>query len=417
MGGTIGGKFLAVSVGGPPCERREITLGIGGPNGLGDLNTSGRFGWVDFLGVGSEKASGLRMRRLERNIMKRHSTKTNPTSHGRIAILGEINLDNPKTIQAMKKVLGTYAAGELGETPIMFILIGNFAQYAVMAGGGSGGSIEYKEYFNSLASVLSEYPSVLRASTFVFVPGDNDPWASSFSAGTATTLPRNAIPEILTSRIKKAFAAANAEAEKDVGTKASGEVIWTTNPARISIFGPLHEIVIFRDCISGRFRRTALMFESQTRRVAESPELMETSENIIHNKDDDDNTMEVDQAVRAAESVVPGPKVKESKGSSLSPEQIIARKLIKTVLDQGYLSPFPLSHRPVLWDFVGALQLYPMPSALVMMDPEAPPFTLTYEGCHVMNPGRFVAEGRKGLARWVEYDATSRRGKTRDILI
>ena len=410
VGGTIGGKFLAVSMGGPPCERREITLGAGEPSELGDLNTGGRYGWVDFLGVGSEKACGPRMRKLERQIMRRRSVQSTSPSNGRMVILGEINLDNPKTIQALKKVLGTYAVGEAGETPSMFILIGNFVQYAVMAGGGSGGSIEYKEYFNSLASVLADYPSVLRTSTFVFVPGDNDPWASSFSAGAATTLPRKAIPELLTSRVKKAFATANAEAEKNAGSKASGEVIWTTNPARVSLFGPVHEVVVFRDDISGRFRRTALTFQSQKQQAESS-----TDVNAMHSlgDDDDDDLMEVDEAVKAAESHVPAPKNKEAKGPLI--EQMTARKLVKTVLDQGYLSPFPLSHRPVLWDFVGTLQLYPLPNALVLMDPEAPPFAMTYEGCHVMNPGRLVAEGRRGVARWIEYDSTSQRGKIRDM--
>ncbi|MCJ1237371.1 DNA-directed DNA polymerase epsilon, subunit B [Varicellaria rhodocarpa] len=413
VGGTIGGKFIALTMGGPPCERREITLGVGGPSG--ELYASGRFGWVDFLGVGSEKVSGATMRRRERQIMNCQPAQSTSAFKRPIVMLGEINLDNPKTIQALKKVLGAYATREAEEVPILFILIGNFVQYAVMAGGGSGGSIEYKEFFNSLASVLSDYPSILRTSKFVFVPGDNDPWASSFSAGAATVLPRKAIPELLTSRIKKAFSAANAEAEKDSGTKANGEAVWTTNPTRISIFGPVHEIVIFRDDISGRFRRTALMFQSR-KQQEKSPEPTELAEDVLPILHDEYEPMEVDEAVKAAESHVPDPKSRDYKGSLLSPEQITARKLVKTVLDQGHLSPFPFSHRPVLWDFAGALQLYPMPSALVLMDPEAPPFALTYEGCHVMNPGRLVAEGRKGLAQWIEYDVASRRSKAQNIL-
>jgi hypothetical protein len=34
----------------------------------------------------------------------------------------------------------------------------------------------------------------------------------------------------------------------------SGDAIWTSNPARLSWFGPVHDIAIFRDDISGRLR-------------------------------------------------------------------------------------------------------------------------------------------------------------------
>ncbi|KAI5293095.1 DNA-dependent ATPase protein rad54, partial [Ascosphaera acerosa] len=48
--------------------------------------------------------------------------------------------------------------------------------------------------------------------------------------------------------------------------------------------------------------------------------------------------------------------------------------------------------------------------ALVLADSEASTFAITYEGCHVMNPGRLVPEGSKGLARWIEYDVVRNRG-------
>ena len=416
VGGTIGGKFLALSVGGPPCERREVTLGVGGPNTSGDLSAGGGFAWVDFLGVGSERATGSEMRKLEKSILKQKPTQRTAVSRGMIAILGEVNLDNAKTTHALKKILATYDANPMNERPITFILIGNFVQHAVMAGGGSGGSIEYKENFDSLASVLSEYPKILQTTTFVFVPGDNDPWASSFSAEAATALPRKGIPELFTSRVKKAFVAANAEAETTAGTVNIGEAIWTTNPARISLFGPVQEIVVFRDDLSGRLRRAALSFQSHAAAVDELQEGSDAHQNTPSENHYESELMEIDEAVKDAESHIPVPKVKERVESLSSSGLHTARKLVKTILDQGYLSPFSLSHRPVLWDFAGSLQLYPLPTALILVDPDAPHFTVTYEGCHVMNPGRLVADGRKGFARWIEYDAGSRRGKTREVI-
>ena len=90
-----------------------------------------------------------------------------------------------------------------------------------------------------------------------------------------------------------------------------------------------------------------------------------------------------------------------------------SRRLVKTLLDQAHLSPFPLDKRPVHWDFGHVLSLYPLPSALVLADPDAPAFALNYNGCAVLNPGRIV-EGRRGeRARWVEFDVLTGRGVVR----
>ena len=415
VGGTIGGRFVGFSMGGPPCERREVTLGISGVGQAGNSTAVGGFGWVDFLGIGSERASGIQMRKLEKSILRQRAAQDRSTGRNKVVVLGEVNLDSAKTIQAIKKILGVYAVGAAAETPMLFVLIGNFIQYAAIAGGGSGGSIEYKEYFDSLASALSDYPMLLRNATFVFVPGDNDPWPSAFSAGAATALPRKGVPDLFTSRIKRAFTAANTDTDQESGKELHGEAVWTTNPARLSLFGPAHEIVLFRDDLSGRLRRNAVGFRSSNpANIKNSGEAQREEE---ENGGRTVEQMNVDEAVEAAESHLPAPtRGKEPANSAALAELTCARKLVKTILDQGYLAPFPLSNRPVLWDFAGALQLYPLPTALVVMDPEAPTFAITYEGCHVMNPGRLVIEGRRGLARWMEYDTESRHGKVREVM-
>lgn len=417
IGGTIGGKFIGFSVGGPPCERRDVTLGVGN-NGAGNLSAGAGFGWVDFLGVGSERGSGTKMRRLEQRTLKRGSAHNSTEGRGRMVIMGEVDLASANVLQAMKKILGVYAAEPSDESPMIFVLMGNFARYAVMAGGGSGGSIEYKEYFDSLATALSDYPSVLQSATFIFVPGDNDPWASAFSAGAATALPRASIPDIFTSRVKRAFATANAEADSSGGERVQGKAIWSTNPARITLFGPAQEVVLFRDDMTGRLLRNSLTFRplnggASSESACEIPESTVASKNSVQAKVSIE--IDIDAAVETAESHLPAAKTRGSSGTTVTADLVAARRLVKTILDQGYLSPFPLSIRPVLWDYSGALQLYPLPSALVLMDPEAPAFAITYEGCHVMNPGPLVTDTRRGVAQWMEYDARTRRGKTREI--
>lgn len=389
IGGCIGGKFVAFFVGGPPCERRKVSLGLSAPNEEGEITTGGEFGWVDFLGTGSERAVGSKMRKIEQKVFQSGSINGKSNGRGRLVILGEVNLDQPTTLQALKKILGLYACESEEDNPMAFVLMGNFVHHAVMARGGSGGSIEYKESFDGLALILSEYPTLLQNATFIFVPGDNDAWASAFGAGAATTLPRRGVPEMFTSRIRRAFAVANAEAEKELGRKTSGEAIWTTNPARLSVFGPMHEIVLMRDDMTSRFCRNAISFPPPRDVSAESG----------------NKNMDMQQGRLNPEAINPKPcGILQS-----------IRKLVKPLLDQGYLSPFPLAQRPVHWDFASALQIYPLPTALVLADGEALAFTVTYEGCCVMNPGRLVIAGKKNVAGWVEYDLRTGNSIVREV--
>jgi DNA polymerase epsilon subunit 2 len=361
VGGTIGGRFVGFSVGGPPCERREVTLGIGTSNTSTSSTSSGGFGWVDFLGVGSERAIGAKMRHLSNSIL----LKSHP-NRAKILILSSLHLNVPKAHDALRKILSLYEPLPAPSQPLAILLIGSFVSHAVMAGGGcGGGSIEYKEYWDLLASTLSDFPTLLTNSTFIFVPGDNDPWASSFAAGAATPIPRPAIPALFTTRIRRTF-------------PPQTPPTFTTNPTRLSLFGPTRELAIFRDDLTSRLRRATLPFPNQP-------------------------------------AAAPAQKTP------------LSRILAKTILDQSHLSPFPLSTRPVLWDHAATLSLYPLPTALILaVDPDTPPFCVTYEGCCVVHPGAVLGQesaggtsssssSKRGVAQWCEFDVLSARGTGRDI--
>jgi DNA polymerase epsilon subunit 2 len=412
VGGQIKGRFVAYTITGPPAERRDATLGTASKNINGAHSSVGAgFGWVDFLSVGSEKAIGTQMRRVRKRVLG----STDGDIDGRpkrrkVAMLGECHLDSPRTLEAIRAILASYnASGDVDERPLSVVLMGNFVSAASMAGSTTGGgSIEYKEHFDALASVLTEFPALLASTSLVFVPGDNDPWASSFSAGGATAIPRESVPEIFTSRIRRAVATANTEAgRKD--QVVPGEAVWTSNPTRMTFFGPTEEIVLFRDDVTGRLRRCAVTFAST--RDEQDDEMNEAPGEDAQRETE---PMEIDIAVQEATSHVPETG---TTSNTSSPNIATARKLVKTILDQGHLAPFPLASRPVLWDYGSSLNLYPLPTALVLADAEAPPFSITYEGCHVMNPGRVIDElgKRKGIARWVEYDVMTRRGAVRDV--
>ena len=424
VGGIIGGSFLAISIAGPPAEKRDVTLGLGsGKSDHVHTSVGAGFGWVDFLGVGSEKAVGTQMRRVQRRILGPDSNSASllqedgNASRTKIAVLGECTLDNPRALEAVRGVLASYnASGDVQDVPLSIVLMGNFVSAAAMAGAtaSGGGSIEYKEQFDALAAVLAEFPAIISSTTLVFVPGDNDPWASSFSGGAATAVPRESIPELFSSRIRRAIATANQERgrKEDEG---GGEAAWASNPARMSLFGPVEEIVLFRDDITGRLRRGAVTFSKVDTGDGKTGDVDLEAGQQEQTNDSEKDDMEIDIAIREAAAQVPSKPSSTSKAAS-DTNTHTARKLVKTVLDQGCLSPFPLATRPVFWDYSSALSLYPLPTALVLADAEVPAFVVKYEGCLVMNPGRVVDElgARRGIAKWAEYDVKTRRGIIRE---
>ena len=64
---------------------------------------------------------------------------------------------------------------------------------------------------------------------------------------------------------------------------------------------------------------------------------------------------------------------------------------VKTVIDQGHLSPFTPSAQPVFWDFDQALSLYPVPDVLVLAD-RYTAYETIYEDCVVFNPSTFCSD-------------------------
>lgn len=65
--------------------------------------------------------------------------------------------------------------------------------------------------------------------------------------------------------------------------------------------------------------------------------------------------------------------------------------LVKTVCDQSYLCPLPLSARPVLWAHNHALWLFPTPHVMVLAD-RVDSYICTYEKSLGVNPGSFKTD-------------------------
>ncbi|KAF1919292.1 DNA polymerase alpha/epsilon subunit B-domain-containing protein [Ampelomyces quisqualis] len=393
IGGTIGGKFIGFSVGHPPCERRTATLG--GTEEADKSTLQGpAFGWTDFLGVGSQRATGSRMNKIASKLLDPETAHT-------VVIASDLHLDVPSTLTALRTLLRTQTPDPTATHPVYplaMVFMGNFTSKASLAGVPGAGSIEYKEHFDALASVLADFQQLIAHTTLVFIPGDNDAWPSAFLSGAATPLPRKAVPPLFTNRVRRVVAEANREvwgAGKAKGKE--GEVIWTSNPSRLTWFGVKGEMAIIRDGLAGRLQRTSIRFSKPEPDVDDD---MPFAPSAQQNEDSHD-VMDLDVPSAPAHA-------SHNQQDELDLDTKTARALTRTILSQSHLSPFPLSARPLHWDFAHTLNLYPLPTSLVLADSEAPPFVVKYCGCTVMNPASLDESGgrgrRVGKARWVEYD-------------
>ena len=419
VGGTLNGKFVVHTMGHPPCERRSITTGaVLEPGTSASISAAAPFGWTDFLGVGSERASGSRMRKLQARLLRPVMPPPGgegDMSRGRIAIAAEVAANVPSTLPALRVMLQSYASGSPENFPLAIVLTGNFLSIPPMTGVPGASSIDYKEAFDALASVLAEFPSLLARTTLMLVPGDNDGWAGAGSAGAATLLPHKPVPDMFTTRIRRVQAEANrAVGSRPADASKEGDFSCTSNPARLSVFGCAGEIVFFRDDTCGRLRRGAVNFTPKHADDEEEEEV-EITESTADNRRKNRRRyesisrpmsptlvepMDVDASIQAERQQSHG--MASPRPPQPDPDTVLARRLVHTILSQSHLSPFPLYRRPVHWAFGSSLSLYPLPSVLVLADAEAPPFSLVYCGCTVINPGPIVAG--KGRAGWAEVD-------------
>ncbi|RMZ69953.1 dna polymerase alpha epsilon subunit b [Pyrenophora seminiperda CCB06] len=407
IGGTIGGKFLTFSVGHPPCERRTATLG--GAEEVDKNTLAGpAFGWTDFLGVGSQRATGSRMNKIASKLL-------NADHAHNVVIASDLHLDVPSTLSALRTLLRTYTPDPTDPHPVYplaIILMGNFSSKASLAGVPGTSSIEYKEHFDALASVLADFQPLIAHTTLVLVPGDNDAWASAFSAGAATPLPCKPIPAMFTTRIRKVVAEANREIWGLGKAKGKeGEVIWTSNPSRLSWFGVKGEMAIIRDDVAGRLQRNSIRFNKPPPDVDDDlPYAPSTQAQDAAQQD----AMDLDLPRPPPPPKQPQPPPQDD---TIDPDTQIARALTRTILSQSHFSPYPFSSRPLHWDFGHVLNLYPLPTCLVLADSGAPSFVVKYFGCTVVNPGGVDESGgrgrREGRARWVEFDVRAGVGVVR----
>ncbi|OLL25076.1 DNA polymerase epsilon subunit B [Neolecta irregularis DAH-3] len=271
--------------------------------------------------------------------------------NAKIVVASDVKLDDAKTMNALKNMFEHYN-GTTIECPLAFILCGNFMSNLFHTNGFSA---QYKERWNALATLIDSFPHLARGCKWVFIPGPNDPWTSSLY------LPRKEIPSVFINRVRR----------------VCKDCVFASNPCRISYF--TQDIVIFRDDVLSRLRRNSMVFKPAVKE-------QEQGDDSYRPPPDQDD---IPDDVKAARNV-----------------------LVRTILDQGHLSPFHVSIKPVLWDFDYTLRLFPLPTALIVADADCPSFEITYGGCHTINPSSLSFGSNR--AGWVEYFPARTKGQRVD---
>lgn len=253
------------------------------------------------------------------------------------AVFSEVHLDHAASLTHLRAIFQGYVDADF--VPYAIVLCGNFGAAPDVA---DAEQLErYASGFEALAELLQRFPRLLRETHFVFVPGPDDPAATP-------VLPRARLPAPIAARFERRLP----------GEFCAARVHWASNPCRLVYFS--QEVVVFRDDLMSKMLRSAVKLKHELREG------------------------DLQKFVRVS---------------------LWLTQLVSTLLDQAHLCPLPPPVRPVAWEYANALRLYPMPSAvraaltqLVLAD-RYERFELTYEGCHVFNPGSF----RGGAYGWATY--------------
>lgn len=368
--------FVVTSMGPPVAEKR--------------LDTVRTYGNIDYMGLHGHP-HGSQVRRVERQVDASMVAEEKRLVGQKVIVFGgDMHLDNPLTLKALRKV---FSAIETDlqvsgiKKPLALVFSGDFtSQYQPPH--------LYKKGFDKLEELFKEYEGLVTGTKVVFIPGQRDPWTNTFPTENAV-VPLQPLPATMINRIARLC-----------GDDAS----MTSNPSRIAYL--TQDLVFYRDALSERLRKCNLTLESAKDENEEEDDVIITDDAEDVNIDDTiDLEGGLSQLTRPFDVSTPlssqiGPT------NTLSAKEVEARKIVRTLCDQGHMSPFNRHDRPVAWDYDETLWLTPLPTALFMIDTHAPKYSLRYEDCMVVNPGPFL---NRKVANWVEYDTAEKTVKERQL--
>ncbi|KAJ3143556.1 DNA-directed DNA polymerase epsilon, subunit B [Geranomyces variabilis] len=171
---------------------------------------------VDFFGAGLKGDDLVIVEHVERSM-----------DDAMFVIVSDVFLDQPR----LRKLFAGFS-DEGVVRPLAFVLIGSFVSTPYIFDGASAAA--YKDCWNGLADLLSDYRDLAQTSHFIFVPGPNDPW-------NANILPRPGLSRFFTERLRNRCPRA----------------VFASNPCRIKYC--TQEIIVFREDLANRMRRNAIV--------------------------------------------------------------------------------------------------------------------------------------------------------------
>ncbi|KAL6449721.1 DPB2 DNA polymerase epsilon subunit B [Candida maltosa Xu316] len=341
----IGGCFYVSNIGHPPSERREKSLEY--------------YGNLDYLGIHRQVAPlmGEKITKISKKFKKKLiNVERNLINHKIIFIGSDLFLDNFKVLDKLKKFFQKLENSIIesdGDIPIALIFTGSFTSTPVVPTNSSITNITnsetYKSNFDNFTNILSQYEHIVNNCKIILIPGKNDPWQSTYSLGSSSLdhFPQSSIPKVFINRLERLL--------------PRGNLIVTWNPTRINYLS--QEIVILKDELMTKLKRNDIVFDNDILMEREKLDKEASISNqerinlVIQNKSDMHH---------------------------LSSKTAQARKLVKTILDQGNLQPFPKLTN-AMYDY--SLRVEPLPTILVLQDSSFGNFEVTYNGCKVINVG------------------------------
>ncbi|TIC26068.1 hypothetical protein E3Q11_03186 [Wallemia mellicola] len=207
--------FKAYGIGHPPSEKRSASQSV--------------HGHVDFLGLGGISIKDQKLyKRIEKSL-----------DHIGFIVLSDVWLNELSTQLSLRRLFEGYNNAFNDFRPLLFVLCGNFSSQPITT---SREIREYQDSFSKLADIICEFPIISQHSTFVFIPGPNDPWSS----GTSTTLPRTRLPKAFTREFESRIPRTH----------------FSSNPTRIRYFS--QDIVICRDDAMSRILRNNVKVKEES---------------------------------------------------------------------------------------------------------------------------------------------------------
>ena len=91
----------------------------------------------------------------------------------------------------------------------------------------------------------------------------------------------------------------------------------------------------------------------------------------------------------------------------------MARKLVKTILDQEFMQPFKSDLKVLKPYYDFALRLEPLPTVMIMNDATIGRFEVIYNGCKCVNVGLLIGTSR--ALNYAEYMPSTKKMSYREV--